>query len=70
VQAALRRRERVPFSGRTGAVPGEVLPWGRLPRAALRRPDGFLPWDYRGTDDDMDGVPDMVEMMVNELSYF
>jgi len=32
--------------------------------------NGFLPWDYRGTDNDMDSVPDMVEMMVNELSYF
>lgn len=32
--------------------------------------NGFLPWDYRGTDNDMDSVPDMVEMMVNQLSYF
>jgi len=30
---------------------------------------GFLPWDYKGTDNDSDTVPDMTEMFVNMLRY-
>jgi hypothetical protein len=30
---------------------------------------GFLPWDYKGTDNDADGKPDMVELFTNLLRY-
>lgn len=31
--------------------------------------NGFLPWDFQDTDNDSDGVTDMVELYVNEFAY-
>jgi hypothetical protein len=30
--------------------------------------NGFLPWDFQDTDDDEDGVLDMEELYINELT--
>ncbi len=30
---------------------------------------GFLPWDFKSTDNDADGTPDMTEMFMNLLQY-
>ena len=31
--------------------------------------NGFLPWDFQDTDNDTDGVTDMVELYVNQFAY-
>ncbi len=55
------------IAGRTSSATGD--PNIAVSRGGRVIMNGFLPWDPDTTDNDSDGLPDMIELYQNEIAY-